>query len=160
MSRDIHRHIPIRKCDVARGVVPKTELPVEALTNPASDSTKRRLLEREITAAEETHIGLHKTDTKYATKDKNVFRKKAIKKEILPRDNPRCSSTITFPIQNRIESVEFLSIIPDLSGVHILTLPVPQGPDLNILASMQEDISWCDTPVSALCMEDISGGQV
>ena len=57
---------------------------MEAPTNPADDYRKRRLLEWEITEAEETHIGLHKTDTKYATKKKDVFRKKDINREILP----------------------------------------------------------------------------
>jgi len=54
--------------------------------------------------------------------------------------------------------VSDLSLSPDLIGYYTLTLPVPQGSDLNILTSLQEDISWFDTPVSILCLEDISGG--
>ena len=90
------------------------------------------MIEREVTAP-----GLHDTETKYATQKTDVFRKKD-RREISPRCNP--------------------SITADLSGVHISTPPVPQGPDQNILTSMQEDISWLDTTVSVLFMEDISGG--
>jgi hypothetical protein len=60
--------------------------------------------------------------------------------------------------KNSPSVVSILSLTPDLLGFYTLTLPVPQGSDLNILTSLQEDISWFDTPVSILCMEDISGG--
>ena len=41
-------------------------------------------------------------------------------------------------------------------GFYTITLPVPKGSELSIFSSMQEDISWCDTPVSLLCIENIS----
>merc|ERR1719341_1579837 len=43
--------------------------------------------------------------------------------------------------------VSVLKLTPDLIGFYTLT-------------SLQEDISWFDTPVSILCMEGVSGGAV
>ena len=47
-------------------------------------------------------------------------------------------------------------LTPDLMGFYTITLPVPKGSELSIFSSMQEDISWFDTPVSLLCIENIS----
>ena len=68
-----------RKCNVTKGIDPKTKLPADAPTNPANDSGRRRLLDREVTTAEETHIGLHETVTKYATQETDAFGKKDIR---------------------------------------------------------------------------------
>ena len=51
-------------------------------------------------------------------------------------------------------------LTPDLMGFYTLTLPVPQGSDLNIFSALQEDISWFDTPVSILCIENKSEVQL
>ena len=48
------------------------------------------------------------------------------------------------------------ALTPDLMGFYTITLPVPKGSDLSIFSSLQEDISWFDTPVSLLCIENIS----
>merc|ERR1719341_1683821 len=46
----------------------------------------------------------------------------------------------------------------DLLGFYTLALPVPIGSDLNIFSTLQEDISWFDTPVSILLIENLTGG--
>ena len=48
------------------------------------------------------------------------------------------------------------ALTPDLMGFYTITLPVPKGSDLSIFSSLQEDISWFDTLVSLLCIENIS----
>ena len=45
-------------------------------------------------------------------------------------------------------------LTPDLIGLFTLTLPVSPGSDLAQLSSLQDDISWFDTPVSIMCMEN------
>eukprot|EP00092_Neocalanus_flemingeri_P015933 GFUD01017250.1.p1 GENE.GFUD01017250.1~~GFUD01017250.1.p1 ORF type:complete len:1654 (+),score=467.45 GFUD01017250.1:121-5082(+) len=51
-----------------------------------------------------------------------------------------------------------LHLTPDLIGLYTLTLPVPPGSDLTLLSSLQEDIAWFDTPVSILCMDNMTDG--
>jgi hypothetical protein len=81
-------------------VDPKTELSVDASTNPANDSEKRMLLGKEATETEGTHMGLYETKRrrrrKYTTQESNVFEEKDIKMEILSHDIPRSS------IQNKL----------------------------------------------------------
>merc|ERR1719318_2085895 len=50
-------------------------------------------------------------------------------------------------------------LTPDLLGFYTLALPVPKGSD-PVFSSLQEDISWFDTPVSLLCIESIPGGDI
>merc|ERR1719318_12050 len=50
-------------------------------------------------------------------------------------------------------------LTPDLLGFYTLALPLPEGSD-QIFSSLQEDISWFDTPVSLLCIENIPGGVI
>ena len=58
---------------------------MEVPTNPANDSKRRRLLEKEYTVTREIHIGLHETGTKYATREKDVFMEKDIIGELIHR---------------------------------------------------------------------------
>jgi len=51
-------------------------------------------------------------------------------------------------------------LTPDVIGLFTLTLPVSPGSDLTLLSSLQDDISWFDTPVSIMCMENIEVGGV
>ena len=62
-------------------------------TDPANNSKRRRLLERE------THKGLHKTRTKYVTRKEGVFMEKYTTGELINQGNPRSSSQMSFSIQ-------------------------------------------------------------
>jgi hypothetical protein len=77
----MHRLNPVRKCNETKDVDPMMRLLVDAPTYPDDDSERRRLWVREVTVAMETHIGLHITETKYATQKTEVFGKKDITRE-------------------------------------------------------------------------------
>merc|ERR1719186_1124657 len=49
------------------------------------------------------------------------------------------------------------TLTPDLIGLYPLSLPVSPSSDLTLLSSLQEDITWFDTPVSLRCIENKTG---
>merc|ERR1719508_642091 len=46
------------------------------------------------------------------------------------------------------------TLTPDLIGLYTLSLPVSPSSDLTLFSSLQEDITWFDTPVSLRCIEN------
>jgi len=82
-------------------------------------------------------------------------------------DNPSELESVEKPVDESPKLIEPSSpsrsgvsvLTPDLLGFYTLALPVPEGSD-SIFSSLQEDISWFDTPVSLLCIENISGGAI
>jgi len=47
-----------------------------------------------------------------------------------------------------------ITLTPDLFGLFTLSLPISSSSDLTLFSSLQEDITWFDTPVSLGCIEN------
>ena len=88
-----------------------------------------------------------------------------LNKQVVPSASLKQLQTSPDPISS-IPSLEYddtdvklsvdlaTELTPDLIGLFTLTLPVSPGSDLVLLSSLQDDISWFDTPVSIMCMEN------
>jgi len=49
---------------------------------------------------------------------------------------------------------EASELTPDMIGLFTLTVSVSSGSDPSLLSSLEDDISWFDTPVSIMCVEN------
>merc|ERR1719186_1888598 len=75
-------------------------------------------------------------------------------------DNVECLVATSSPPHvptTEVVPKEPLQLTPDMIGLYTLALPVQIGSDIAFLSSLQEDISWFDTPVSLLTVELVGG---
>merc|ERR550519_927986 len=58
------------------------------------------------------------------------------------------------------QNYEECQLIPDFMGLYTISLCVPSSDDcVRTLSSLEEDIAWFDTPVSALLIENNEDGR-